>query len=143
MHPVDAVDCGRSEGSCSSPEVVLLAEEDDLLRERLTEELRSEGYLVVEAEDALEAEDYLELASEHREQFPEPDVIVCEAETPGFNGLDLLAHLRQHAAEAHIVLLHDRGKPEIYQEALQLGAEIVLEKPLEERELSTAVYLAG
>jgi len=72
-------------------ETVLLAEDEQDVREIAREFLESGGYRVVEARDASEA---IELASQHNGAF---DLLVTDMVMPGMTGQELAVHLqREH-----------------------------------------------
>lgn len=119
---------------------VLLADDDVPMRCLLAEELRRDGYEVVEAADGVELLDHLAA------NFPwvhEPgtgiDVIVSDIRMPGFTGLDVLCFLRIGRRMTPIILITAFGDEETRAEALELGAAAVLDKPFEIDELRAAI----
>src|SRR5207253_1478145 len=82
-----------------------------------------EGWQVLRAMDAtLCAESY---EREH------PDVVVLDLNLPGLSGLKLLEVLRTRDADAAIIMLTGHGDIATAVEAMQLGAENFLSKPVE------------
>jgi CheY-like chemotaxis protein len=47
----------------------------------------------------------------------------------GAEGLDLIAYVREHCPRTRTVLLSAYSSPELEQEALRRGADVVLRKP--------------
>jgi CheY-like chemotaxis protein len=122
--------------------VVLIAEEDEVLRERLATALRREGCLVIEVEDGLELEDYLEAALSPTAHLIPPDVIVAELNMAGYSGLEVLAHLRERQEGTRFILMTRQIETDDYLRAEELGADLVLIKPVSSDELVQAVQEA-
>lgn len=124
------------------PETVLVAEDDDVLREEIVAELTGHGLRVIEVEDGLELEDYLVASQVPGTHLYRPNLIVLEAEMPGLSGLDVLRHLRAAGALTPFILITASGDAEAFEEAELLGAEYIVEKPFDLEDLSLAVYEA-
>lgn len=107
---------------------VLIMEDEQPLRDALSDKLKAEGFKVVEARNGNEG---LELAkSEH------PDIILLDIMMPETNGLDVLKELKSNIGLMQIPVLVLTNLPEASaeQEAMKLGAEDYLVKancPLE------------
>jgi two-component system, OmpR family, KDP operon response regulator KdpE len=106
--------------------VVLLVEDDKLLRYALRTSFRSWGFGVEEAESGEEA---LSIVSNGA-----PDLVVLDLGLPGIDGQETLRHLRTFTTVPVIVLtvrdsLHDKVS------ALESGADDYLVKPFEPEEL--------
>lgn len=108
--------------------LVLLAEDDDAMRELLSERLSQEGMRVVEVEDGFELRDYLELCLEGRD-LPEPDIVITDVRMPGETGLDALIHTQP--LRAPVVLISAFAGPEVYATATKLKVAAILPKPFE------------
>lgn len=120
------------------PPRVLVAEEDDLARDRLSDALRGDGYEVIEAEDGFEVLDYLL-------SFPVTgdegvDVIVADAQMPGYDGLEVLAKLRRMEIQTPFVLVNRTLDGIAYREAERLGADLVVASPEDVDEVRDAVF---
>src|SRR4051794_10995027 len=74
------------------PSNILLAEDDDAMRQMLEAELRADGHMVFPMRDGTEMLEALSEAS--RFPFGLPDAIVMDVRMPGYSGLHLLAALR-------------------------------------------------
>jgi DNA-binding response OmpR family regulator len=120
------------------PSTVLLAEEDPELRESMAEHLRHEGYRVIEVEDGLELEDYLEALESGA--LLRPDVIVSAVAMQGHTGLEVLARLRGKPSSPPVIQLSSAGDWSSFHEAERLGADYVFEKPLDVDDLSAAIF---
>jgi CheY-like chemotaxis protein len=108
---------------------VILAEDDDVLRDTLVEELLAKGYEVRLASNGVELTDAVLEAVQGR--APVPDAIVSDVRMPGASGLEVLELLRQYDWRVPVVLTTAFPEHELEVEALRLGAQDVLEKPLD------------
>jgi DNA-binding response OmpR family regulator len=107
------------------PAQLLLAEEDDALRQRIASGLRHKGYEVDEVFSGFEA---VALIARHREAY---DLIISDLELPGLNGLEMADELRasrrSDVAGVPMILLGDHSGG-VSREAARLHA-VVLDKP--------------
>ena len=110
-----------SENTDSRP-IVLIAEDDEDVREVLLEELEDE-YRVLEAENGREA---LERAGE-----TPPDLVVTDIMMPEMDGLELCRRLKSGELTSHIpvIMLTSRGSVENQLEGLETGADDYVSKP--------------
>ncbi len=108
---------------------VLLIEDDQLVRQLVSEYLRSEGMTVSEASSLASAREAL--------GAKRPDVAVVDLMLGDGSGLDLL----REATEAGIgvIVLSSRGSPVDRILGLELGAHDYLNKPVEPRELALRI----
>lgn len=119
------------------PARVLLAEDDDEMRQMLEAELRADGYEVFAVNDGTEM---LEALSEvSRLPFAAPDVIVMDVRMPGYSGLHILAALRAADWTTPVILITAFGDIRLHEEAAKLGAAVVLDKPFDVDDLRTAL----
>ena len=102
--------------------IVLIAEDDEDVREVLLEELEDE-YRMLEAENGREA---LELAGE-----TPPDLVVTDIMMPEMDGLELCRRLKTGELTSHIpvIMLTSRGSVENQLEGLETGADDYVSKP--------------
>ncbi len=102
--------------------IVLIAEDDEDVREVLQEELEDE-YRVLEAENGRKA---LELARE-----TPPDLVVTDIMMPEMDGLELCRLLKTGELTSHIpvIMLTSRGSVENQLEGLETGADDYVSKP--------------
>lgn len=119
---------------------VIIAEDDDALREALVEELLSTGYDVRVASNGLELTDAV-LDAVHG-KAPVPDAIVSDIRMPGASGLEVLELLRQYDWRVPVVLTTAFPGHELEVEAVRLGAMELLEKPLDLERFRRAVAQA-
>ena len=126
---------GTFNAHARSPRVVL-AEDDDEMRELLAEELRKDGYDVLEARDGNEME--LRLKSVRHCPLRAPDVIVMDYRMPGHSGLEILRELREEQWTTPVVIITAFVDDTIQSQADGLNAK-VFPKPFDIEELRFAV----
>jgi len=101
---------------------ILLAEDEEIVRDLTTQILKNAGYDVLAAGDGDEA---LVLYEEHRDDI---DGVVTDIVMPGLGGRGLARQIREHDAELPIVFIS--GHHEETPETLQLGTgAALLQKP--------------
>jgi sigma-B regulation protein RsbU (phosphoserine phosphatase) len=106
---------------------LLVVDDEELNREGLARHLRRHGYEVTLARSGREA---LELLGERR--F---DLVLLDIMMPGMNGLEVLKFLRRvdSLLDLPIIMVTARGESEDMVEALELGANDYVTKPLDLR----------
>jgi DNA-binding NtrC family response regulator len=101
---------------------ILVVEDQDSERESLAELLRGEGYEVHEAADGNTAKDFINEL--------DLDIILTALMMPGMDGIDVVKHAREVSPQSLIVLMTAHTSVETAVEALRLGAQDYLLKPL-------------
>jgi len=120
-----------------SPSVsVLIVDDEPLIRWSLAETLTDRGYGVLEAGDGRGAVEVLSDASDPI------DVIMLDYRLPDSNGLQLLARIRSLSPASRVVLMTAFGTPEVFAEAMSLGAACVVNKPIEMQDVASLVARA-
>jgi DNA-binding NtrC family response regulator len=120
-----------------SPDVsVLIVDDEPLIRWSLAETLTDRGYAVLEAGDGRGA---VELLSDAPDAV---DVIMLDYRLPDSNGLQLLARIRSVSPASRVVLMTAFGTPEVFAEAMSLGAACVVNKPIEMQDVASLVARA-
>ena len=119
-----------------APSRILLAEDDDAMRELIVEALREEGYQVIEVCNGRQLAKCLAGTSDVH--YPRPDLVITDVRMPGPSGLDVLAAIRQADWEMPVMVITAFGSPETHAEARRLGAQI-LDKPFDVDDLVHAV----
>jgi len=119
---------GRAQKAVGSP-VVLVVEDEALLRSITGEYLRLSGYVVIEATDAAEAIEVIGRGER-------PDVVFSDVSLSGtMDGLSLARWLRRQRPDLHVMLTSGHGK-DLRRAAAQLvGGEFFLPKPYHQQEL--------
>jgi response regulator NasT len=113
---------------------VVVVEDDALLRQFVTDTIKSLGHEVVgEAADGAEMVRTV-LAME-------PDVVVFDIHLPGLNGLDALRQIYQERVVAAVAITGDRDQ-ELVLRALEEHVLAFLVKPVEAHQLGAALLVA-
>lgn len=110
---------------------VLLAEDDEDLRNLVAETLRNEGFSVIECSHGLALVDTLVA---HLESGARAfDLVVSDVLMPGVTGLSVLEGLSQwdELRSVPIVLMTAFGDSQLHELARRFGAVSLLEKPFE------------
>ena len=106
--------------------VLLVDDEEDFLS-TLAERLESRGLKVSTANSG-----ELALAKIEKEGF---DLIILDLAMPGMDGLETLKRIKAKQPEAEIIILSGQGSIKTSIEAMKLGAEDFMEKPVNISEL--------
>ena len=121
----------------STPPLVFLADDDDVLRLVLKEALLAQGYAVEDVGDGARALELLSIAADGL--APVPAVVILDVRMPGYSGLGVLNVMRRFARRPPTVLLTGVTDPSIDILGRTLGAYRVLHKPVELCEVLAAV----
>jgi len=106
---------------------VLLVDDEEEFISSLASRLEVRGLKVTGATRGAEAVDLVD-----KQQF---DIIVLDLAMPGMDGLETLQKIKEKDPNAEIVMLSGHGSLKSGIEAIKLGAEDFLEKPVDLREL--------
>ena len=109
---------------------VLICDDEPSLRELIRISLDG-PYEFVEADDG---EESLELARRVR-----PDVVILDMMMPRLTGLEVLSALRQEEELADTPVIVLTAQPATREQALEGGADVVMVKPFEPKEIVAAV----
>lgn len=99
---------------------VLVADDDPLVRGSLAAVLESEGFLVVEAENGIET-------VSHAVQC-HPDLVLLDLNMPRLDGWAAFAKLDRVRPLVPVIVI--TARPHQYKEAVRLGVDAFMEKPL-------------
>ncbi|MDQ1492472.1 MAG: hypothetical protein QOJ23_4986 [Actinomycetota bacterium] len=110
--------------------LVLVVDDEPMLRNLLSRLLRMEGYTVIEAEDGQRA---LELVDSHS-----PDLVLLDVMLPARDGLDVLGDLRR-TSEVPVILVSALGEEADRVLGLKMGADDYVVKPFSAAELSARI----
>jgi DNA-binding NtrC family response regulator len=113
---------------------LLVIDDDRSIRQAMVQFGQRRGFMVTEAGDGRVGVECYE-----RER---PDLVVLDLELPGLSGLQVLEILRQRDPEATVLILTGFGDVPTAVQAMQLGAEHFLMKPVEFELLDAAVSRA-
>ncbi len=112
--------------------LVLIVEDNELLRDSLAQGLREAGFSV---DTAADGKDGLWLA-----ETGDYDVIVLDLMLPEMDGLTLLSTLREKQKDTHVLILTAKDTVEDRITGLNLGADDYLVKPFSFQELLARVH---
>jgi DNA-binding response OmpR family regulator len=99
---------------------VLIADDDDVVRGSLAAVLQSEGYEVDEASDGIEA---VSCALKHK-----PDLVLLDLNMPHADGWTAFNQLDQVTPLLPVIII--TARPNQYPEAVRVGVDAFMEKPL-------------
>ena len=110
---------------------ILVVDDAQFMRVRLTKLLTSRGFEVVEAENGEQAISVYEQVK--------PDVVVMDITMPVKDGLQALAEIRGGDPRARVIMLTALGQESMVVQAVQAGARDFLVKPFDPDRLMTAL----
>jgi len=99
---------------------VLIVDDDSLVRGSLAAVLRSEGFMVDEAQNGIKA---VTCAIEHS-----PDLVLLDLNMPHWDGWTAFSQLDRVAPLLPVVVI--TARPNQYEKAVRLGVDAFMEKPL-------------
>ncbi|MDF1548331.1 MAG: response regulator [Bacteroidales bacterium] len=106
---------------------ILIVEDDFGSREFLYSLIKLEGYDVKQASNG---EEGLEVYKEYH-----PDLVISDIQMPKMDGLEMLSQLRSDKSDAIFIITTAFGSEDYAIEALRLGANNYLKKPIDKRSL--------
>src|SRR5690349_11190408 len=98
----------------------------------LEELLREDGYEVARANDAATGLQAVERT--------DPDLVLTDLRMPGMDGLELLTRLRETHPDVMVVIITAWGTVRTAVQAMKLGAEDYLAKPIDTDELEVVLH---
>jgi DNA-binding response OmpR family regulator len=102
---------------------ILVVDDEVPICELLAEFLALQGYDVT---TATSGEDALSRFREWR-----PHLVILDIRMPGMSGLEVLGRIREMDTNAGVIMLSAFGDASTIEEALQVGADYYMEKPME------------
>ena len=115
---------------------IMIVDDSQFIRMRVTKLLTKHGYEVVEAEDGQ--------AAVQTYRHSRPDAVLMDITMPGKDGLTALTEIRQFDPQAKVIMLTALGQQTIVLRALQAGAKEFLVKPYQpERMMKTLQKVLG
>lgn len=115
---------------------ILLVEDDDLVRDMLTQVLSRASHEVYSATNGEEAANYL--------QKNEPDIMVTDIIMPKKSGISLISEVKNRHPRMEIIAISGGGRldPTGYLDLSEtLGASVSFEKPIDNNALLMAIDL--
>lgn len=110
---------------------ILIVDDAEFLRMRISKMLVGDGYEVMEAENGARAVDMYK--ANH------PDLVLMDITMPEMDGLTALKHIRQFDPKAKVVMLTALGQESVVLEAIKSGAKDFVVKPFERERVMTAI----
>ena len=120
--------------SAAAQGLILIVDDEEVLRELLTEEVRNLGYRALAASNGVEALQVLELRR--------PQAILSDIRMPQMDGMALLQEVRRRKWDIPFVFLSGFADKETALTALKHGAFDLLEKPLQIKVLREVLHRA-
>lgn len=102
--------------------VILVVDDEEGIRETLSEILEDEGYQVITASTGEEAIKIFRMES--------PDLVFLDIWLPGIDGIETLKEIKNIRREVPVIMISGHGTIEIAIKAIQMGACDFIEKPL-------------
>jgi two-component system response regulator (stage 0 sporulation protein F) len=125
----------------SPPLRVVLAENDEAMRQLITLSLSREGFEVTECSNGAELAGVIEGQIEGK-PHPPIDVIVSDVQMPGRTGLECLRSTRKFNKQVPFIIITAFGDKRTYEDAFQSGATAVFDKPFDLEALVHAIRQA-
>jgi DNA-binding NtrC family response regulator len=122
-----------------NPPRLLIADDDDDLREMLAGVLRLDGYKVLEARDGTELLQQIVATDEEDGTVDPVDLIITDVRMPGWSGLQVLSGVRRKDWAIPVMLITAYGDHDTEEEAQRLGVAAFFRKPFDLDDLRTAV----
>jgi len=113
---------------------ILVVDDAQFLRVRLSRMLKEHGYDIVEAENGDRAVTEYEAHA--------PDAVLLDITMPEKDGLEVLREIRGRHPAARVVMLTALGQQSIVLEAIKAGARDFIVKPFEQERVLSALQKA-
>ncbi|HEX2979679.1 MAG TPA: response regulator [Anaerolineaceae bacterium] len=110
---------------------ILIVDDAEFLRVRISKMLNGDGFEVIEAENGARAVDTYKV--EH------PDVVLMDITMPEMDGLTALKEIRGIDPKAKVIMLTALGQESVVLEAIKSGARDFVVKPFERDRVITAI----
>lgn len=102
--------------------LILIVDDEEGIRETLSEILEDEGYQVIMASTGEEAINIF--------QREIPDLVFLDIWLPGMDGIEVLRVIKNLKREVPVIMISGHGTIELAVKAMQIGARDFIEKPL-------------
>jgi two-component system, chemotaxis family, chemotaxis protein CheY len=110
---------------------ILIVDDAEFLRVRISKMLSGDGFEVFEAENGLKAvESYQKL---------HPDLVLMDVTMPEMDGLTALKEIRKLDPHARVIMLTALGQESVVLEAVKSGARDFVVKPFERERVMSAI----
>ncbi|MGH8016379.1 MAG: response regulator, partial [Candidatus Zixiibacteriota bacterium] len=113
---------------------VLYIEDDSSQREELASQLRRRGHTILSQKSGEEGLKYLGKEN--------ADIVLCDLNMPGMNGLEVLQAIRQKGIKIPFMLITAHGSVELATQAIREGVYHFLMKPFDIDNIEILMYQA-
>jgi len=113
---------------------IMIVDDNQFMRNRLSQVLAENGFKTVQAEDGIQAVDMYRTSR--------PDAALMDVTMPHKDGLEALAEIRAFDPRARVIMLTALSQQSIMVEAVKLGAKDFLTKPVVPDQLVAALQKA-
>ncbi|CAG0926763.1 Regulatory protein AtoC [Planctomycetaceae bacterium] len=123
----------KAENFTMAPKVIIIIDDEPLIRWSLRETLKKEGFTVLEAKDGKSALSHFS---------PEHDGvsgILLDYKLPDTDGIRVLQEIRKTHPDTPVVMMTAYGTPEVAEQAAQLKVAAFIEKPFDVKQLVNRV----
>ena len=110
---------------------ILVVDDAEFLRVRISKMLTGDGHEIVEAENGLKAVDTYKNIK--------PDLVLMDITMPEMDGLTALREIRKFDPKAKVIMLTALGQESVVLEAIKAGARDFVVKPFERERVMNAV----
>jgi len=110
---------------------IMIVDDAEFLRVRVTKLLKGDGHDVVEAENGMKA---IEVYAAEK-----PDAVLMDITMPDMDGLAALKEIRAADGEAKVVMLTALGQESVVLDAIKAGAKDFVVKPFEPDRVLAAI----
>lgn len=110
---------------------ILIVDDAEFLRMRISKMLTSDGHEVLEAENGLEA---VEVYKKEK-----PDIVLMDVTMPEMDGLTALKEIKTFDPQAKVIMLTALGQESVVLEAIKTGAKDFVVKPFERERVINAI----
>ena len=111
---------------------ILIVDDAEFLRVRITKMLSGDGFEVFEAENGVKA--VAQYKAVH------PDLVLMDVTMPEMDGLTALKEIRAFDPAAKVVMLTALGQESVVLEAVKSGARDFVVKPFERERVMSAIH---
>lgn len=119
--------------------LVFLAGADRVLRRRLSRALERSGCEVIESEDGLELDAFVDWHPRGARSTVSPDAIISDVRSASSQCLEVLRRFRSRNPLTSVVLIVDGADPEGSKAVFEIGADAVLGPDLDEEDLGKQI----
>ena len=110
---------------------IFVVDDERIIRVALADDLRDEGYNVLEFSSAGAALAHLNEV--------EPDIVITDLKMPGLSGIEFLKKLKEHNTGIYVILMTAFSTVNTAVEAMKLGAYDYIRKPFDNNKLLITV----